>query len=80
MEKWKKHQINGASREMKGYTLTVQPIFVPSMHKNTDDDEEVWKWTVSDGGKLIEMGHDVSYDEACRSAEYCVKEITREEE
>lgn len=80
MEKWKKQQNNTAIREMLGYTLTVRPVFIASLHKNTEDGEQVWKWTISKDGKLIEVGHDVSFDEACRSAEVITREITREGE
>lgn len=80
MEKWKKQQNGSATREVMGYLLTVRPVFIASLHKNTDDGEEVWRWSISENGKLIDVGHDVSYDEACRSAEITVREITREED
>ena len=76
MDKWKYITATLATREYKGFTLQVQSQFIVSNKwaKHEDHDEDLWKWTILKDDEIIDSGHDTSYQEACRTAEFTVRE------
>jgi hypothetical protein len=45
-------------------------------YRDDDDDTETWKWVITQNGREVESGYESDCEEAIKTAEYAVKEIT----
>ena len=62
-------------RTYKDYLLVVMPMY-QAHYRDDDDDTETWKWVITQNGREVESGYESDCEEAIKTAEYAVKEIT----
>jgi len=77
MENWKFNRTNTATRVYRGKLLIVESVFLIS-HKWTkpeEYDEELWKWSVTENNNTLISGHETTFSEACRAAEFATREL-----